>query len=234
MRAFENVQLALYASGVLTQLGLSLSEVSLSFIIVQPRSYKRNGPVDRWHARGPAILPMIEKCADAAPRVLGSNPKMVVNEGCRDCPGRHACPALQKATMTELDVARSLLPTVMSPEAVGIELRYLKRAELLIKARIDGLEAQGMAELKAGQRVPHFTLGEKETRRRWTKPANEVLALGQLLGIDLAKPTEPITPSQAEKKGIDGSVILQYSEFPKGAIALIEDDGSAARQIFQQ
>jgi hypothetical protein len=45
----------------------------------------------------------------------------------------------------------------------------------------------------------------------WTKPATEVYALGDMMGVDL-RVTKPCTPTQAINAGIDGTVINAYAD----------------------
>jgi hypothetical protein len=71
-------------------------------------------------------------------------------------------------------------------------------------------------------------------RERWKKdvPHAEVIMMGDLLGVDIRKPVEMDTPAQVRKKGIDESVIAEYSETPMTALKLVEVDGAKIRQIF--
>ena len=55
--------------------------------------------------------------------------------------------------------------------------------------------------------------------------------MGELLGFDLAKPKEPITPAQARKIGVDNSLIDEYSQRVPGALKLVE--AKDARKVFR-
>ena len=69
-------------------------------------------------------------------------------------------------------------------------------------------------------------------REVWNKPTAEVLALGELMGFNLAKPAAVITPNQAVKLGLDEKIVKTYAIRPKGEMKLAQDDGSLARKIF--
>jgi hypothetical protein len=68
-------------------------------------------------------------------------------------------------------------------------------------------------------------------RQRWTRPDAEIIALGQMMGVELSKP-KLITPKQAEDKGLDSTLVKAYSEYPLGEVKLKPDDGTTARKVF--
>ena len=53
-----------------------------------------------------------------------------------------------------------------------------------------------------------------------------------MLGVDLARPIEPITPAQAVKAGLPAEMLTALAETPRGGAALVRDDGSRARTVF--
>jgi len=67
--------------------------------------------------------------------------------------------------------------------------------------------------------------------RKWNKPDEEVLALGEIFGKDLSKKSV-VTPTQALKLNIDESVIMAYSYIPKGDAKLVENNPNDAAKIF--
>ena len=72
-----------------------------------------------------------------------------------------------------------------------------------------------------------------DPQRPTTVPVPEVLALGEMFGKALAKPTEAITPKQARDLGIDATVIDAYAERPRGALRLEPVDDNAAKLAFE-
>ena len=86
--------------------------------------------------------------------------------------------------------------------------------------------------MRRGMRVPHWTLSPGQSREKWVKGDAEVILLGKMLGIDLAKPVEAITPAQAKAKGATAEVIAAYSFRPPAALKLTLDDGADARKVF--
>lgn len=153
---------------------------------------------------------------------------------CTNCRGRHACEALQRASLAVLDVVTSNAPHELPPPAVGAELRWIKRAAKMLEARATGLEAQALAMIKRGERVPHFTLGESVTRQVWNVPEEQAIAMGELLGVNVAKAPKALTPKQAMDAGLPEDVVNEISHRPKGALTLVAEDITKARKIFKE
>mgnify|MGYP000213916355 CR=1 FL=1 len=70
-------------------------------------------------------------------------------------------------------------------------------------------------------------------RERWAKPLEEVLALGDMLGVDVAKKAA-ITPKQAVKAGILEAPEAVVEAPDQRAILAAEIDVLVARDVFGQ
>jgi hypothetical protein len=235
VEVFENWQLVDYASGILDALevdGLADEFIDVEFVVVQPRSYHKDGTVRRWSTTARELRPLVNKLAGAAE--AAHMPKPVARptpKACKHCPGRHSCEALQREAYFAADVAGMSTPVEMSVDAMGLELRMLQRAQKLLEARASGLAEQLEHALAGGQASPYFALAPGESKLVWSKPAEEVLALGQLAGVDLAKPREPVTPTQA-KKLLDPALVAMYSDRTRAALKLTPVDTVGARKVF--
>jgi hypothetical protein len=238
VEVFENWQLIAYAAGIIWELNLDDINLTVHFCIVQPRSYHRDGAVRTWRVRGSDLRPYVNRLAsgaEAAVRHDGSfNDTAVctVNRGGVYRTGRRAGPALQRSAMGAVDLAEAPVPFDLPPAAVGVELRMIQHAMLMLKARADGLEEQAKSTMMAGVDVPHFRLERPPGREKWQKPVSEVLALGSMLGLNLAKPPEAITPTQARKMGLPAELTATYAVRSAGELTLVPDDGSKARKVF--
>lgn len=241
--AFENWQLIDYTAGLLSEAndfngaaGLpAFSETNIDVVlrVVQPRAYHPDGPVREWRTTADALRPYVFRLSMAAEEATGDNPPCKpVASACEHCTARHACTALQTAVYRGMDIAKRAQAAELSPAALGLELRLLAEATALIEARKSGLEEQAEAVIRNGQSVPHWTMQRGTAREVWEKPHAEVIALGQMMGLDLRKPPEAITPTQAKAKGLPASLVSQYSIRPAGSMKLVLDDGSAARKVF--
>lgn len=230
--AFRNWQLIDYGEGVWTALDINHREFGFAFTIYQPRNYHKDGPFRRWSCTGQEHERLVGLLREAAHLAVDPDTPAVTGDHCRDCRGRHACEALQRAVGIGIDVAYRTAPLVLPPNAAGLELRTLMAAEARLKARREGLEAQIASLVRSGKQGTGFALEQGYGRERWTQPVEDVVAMGALFGKDLAAPPAAITPVQARKKGIDENVIAAYSEKPKGEMKLVPVSDRDAIKVF--
>lgn len=230
--AFENEQLVAYTVGCIDAAGKSDLEVIAVNRIVQPRSYHRDGPVREWRYRASDVRALVNLMNMAVAEALGPNPRTHVGPACRDCRARFACETLQRAGETAMDVAGQAMPHILDDVSLGVELRNITRMFKLLEARKEALEEQAIARSRAGARIPHFRAENGGGRQTWKKPASEVIALGQMLGIDLAKPPAAVTPLQAAARGFPEALAVGYVEKSSGGFKLVPDDGSEFRRVF--
>lgn len=233
IEVFECWQLIDYVVGSADELQLDDLTNSVEMVIVQPRSFHRDGPVREWMTRLCDLRAQVNILTMAAERALEPGAKCTPNPECEFCPARHACEAVQHSAYRAVALSKGSTPLVLSPAAVGLELRTLEAAEAALAARISGLKAQAVALFKGGAQVPGWAMVPTSGREAWRedKPLAELLQLGELFGISLAKPAA-ITPGQARKAGMPEEVIAQYAGKPSRGLALERDDGSTARRVF--
>lgn len=244
VEVFENWQLIDYAAGWLTQINamqsaaslpaISETELTVGFTIVQPRAYHMEGPVRSWVTTGAKLRDKVFALNMAADEAMGADPQCKPKpEACEHCSARHACVALQRSVYRGMSMATQALSTNMSSEALGLELRLVVEALQLLEARKSGLQEQIESMMRHGARVPHWTFAPGRAREKWLKEDGEIITMGKMLGVDLSKPVEAITPAQAKAQGIDPSIVAAYAFRPPAALKLTLDDGSAARRIFE-
>lgn len=236
---FENWQLIAYAIGIINEMALNsgrpLTEfnwsMKINLTVVQPRCYYRGAPVRTWSIVAADLQDYARTLKEAAAAAMSGNPTATTNSECCDCPGRHACPALQKAAYSDAEFSERSTPLELSPEAASLELRMLERAYERLGARVDGLRETVTAYARSGRPVPFHTLKQGYGRQQWTVPPEQVIALGSLYGADLRKPAV-LTPKQAEAAGVDGAVIKHYSITPVGKLTLVAENPTDARRVF--
>jgi hypothetical protein len=234
VEAFENPQCVEYVAGCLDELGIDPADptVLVEIRIVQPRAHHRDGPVRSWTTRAVDLLPHIAAASAAAYEALGPSPTYRVGPECRDCAARHACTTLQAAALTACDVAGKAQPFDLPPDALALEYRTLKRHASLLSARLSGLEEQALSLGRRGTPLPGLRIEHGAGRERWTVPDDVVIAMGQVLGVQLGKPPAAITPKQALKAGLPEAAITGLVDTPRGEAKLVEDDGTMARRVF--
>lgn len=230
---FENLQLVEYIAGITDGVSDVLDGgIEILAVIAQPRSYSSRGAIREWRTTLQDLRALINICSSAAHEALGPGPRTRVGPECRDCRARHACPALQQAGYAAMDEAKHVTPLVMDTAAMALELKLAKRAAALLQARIGGLEEQALATLKAGGSVPGWKVEHASGREVWAKPPGEVIAVAKMLGVDVQKRIDAITPKQALEAGLHPEVVKSMARRTTGGASLVEDDGSNARRIF--
>jgi len=236
VEAFENWQLIDYTAGILGEAqinGLQDQNTVVDMRVIQPRAFHRDGPVRSWMVVASDLRSHINRLSMAADDAMSATPTASPHPvACENCQGRHACEALQRAAYFAADYGQQAGALDLTPHALGLELRALSRAHALLEARMTGLQAQAEALLRTGKLVPFWMIETKPGNLAWTKPVAEVLALGQMMGLDLAKPVDAITPAQAKKAGLPDALVNTYAARPTGSAKLKPDDGSKARLTF--
>lgn len=231
---FRNWQIVDYMLCALETAGFSFEDVhdwSFSLRIVQPRDYKAE-PVKTWEITGAQLPPLLFDLKAAAIAAKTRNAPCIPGDYCGDCTAAHACPALRAVGGYAMDIAGESTPEFLDNEGIGLELRAITRAMKRLEARKTGLEEVAIAKIQMGERLPHWTLGRGDTREKWVSAADEVFMMGDLMGVNLRKEPEPITPNQARKAGVDATIVATYAQKPAGAVKLLPADASDAAKAF--
>jgi hypothetical protein len=228
---FENWQLICYALCELLSLAWP-RDWAVELRVVQPRAYHRDGVIRTWGTTSAQLIDVyFSQLQRAAVECLQPNAPVRSGTHCRYCPARHACEAAIDAGVQLYEVIRQPVPVDMSNRDLGAYLHLVQRA----RAQLDFLETaiaeRVTGKIRAGETVPGYALQPGRGRTRWVKPAAEVLRIGRLLGVDLAKPSEPITPNQASKAGLDPAVLAASTERTATGLALVSVQDQA-RRIF--
>lgn len=235
--AWENWQCLDYASGILDLpelRGYPREGIQVEINVVQPRNFHPDGMIRRWvlgagHDLDTFVGQMRQHAADAD----GPKPWVRVGAECRDCRGRHACQALHNAADGVADIAGVMSAVELPPEALGVELRMLERAEKLLDARLTGLREQAEIMIRQGKRIPFFQLKQGNNREMWTKSVEEIALVGELLGLQLTT-QKPVTPAQARKLGVTTEIVAAYSTRPPGEFKLVPVTEDDVRKVFSK
>lgn len=227
--AFENWQLLASVVGFDYEKGQDIE-----LVVVQPRAIGEP-PVKTWKITVEEYegkwLPILK---EAALEAVSDAPRTTSGRHCMYCPARHACKTLAATTRSAVDYSMGASNLDLTPEGAGIELALLMDAAERIKHRISGVEAQVEGWLKDGKNVPNYTLQQSYSNLKWTAPTDKVLAVAKMAGVDILKPQEPLTPTQAKKAGLAESIITKLAERQYLGDKLKRIDTNKMRKAFQQ
>lgn len=232
---FYNEQGTCYLAGVFEAFELTEDDLKswrVELRIVQPRNYKLGGPVRVWTPTIPALFANFCRLSAMAEMAQMVHAPTQTGEQCRDCPGRHACAALQRVGAYAIDLAGQPTPVELPPVALALELKLVHAALDRLRARATGLEEVVLGLIRAGQSVPGWGIEHGQSREKWTLPDDEVFTLGDLFGVELRK-VQPITPTQARKAGLPPEAVKGITERPPGKGELAILDETAIAKVFQ-
>lgn len=237
---FRLPQLICYLAGVWEGSGYTREDVAswtVHFHIVQPRHYTAEGPVKTWPATGAEMWALIDDWKARAERADDITSGLKVGPWCKHCTAIHVCEPARAAGGFAMDFAGRAIPAHLPPEALGLMLKLIGAAKAHLEALETGLEQEALASItNQGVRVPFWEVGHADTKERWNRPVAEVLAMGDALGVKLAKAREPVTPAQARKLlagvKVDPAVISSYRVRPQGKRKLVPVDDNTAAKTF--
>lgn len=213
------------------------SDIDVTMTICQPRSYHRGSFIRSWTVKAFELVPYAEKLAAAFIEALSPYAKVIASDQCKDCKARHDCEASLSSAFHGVDVAYQPVPLKMRPEDKSATLKRLRHAAARITAVMTGLEADIVASIGRGVRVPGFVNESGSGKTVWTVSKEEVLMLGEALGVSFDKP-DTITPIQAaavlKRAKLDPSIVSAYSETTAGGAKLIESSASMAAKAFNE
>jgi len=227
--AYRNWQMAAYLSGLysLTDGG---ADWRFEATIFQPRNFHPDGPVRTWRPDVAELSEMVRHLRVRCEEALSDNPWTQAGPWCADCPARFDCLTLQSAADNVLEHVGEAVPLNLAPDQVGRELTRLKRAEAILEARVSGLEAHTETLIRGGEGVPGWLIEHTSGREQFTVPVADVLALGGLFGVQLAKPVETVTPAQARKAGVPADVVAKIVNRRPGSARLVPINPAAAEK----
>jgi len=235
VEAFENWQGINYLAGLLDELGISGvtdQHTTVRIRIAQPRAFHQDGQIREWSILASELRGYFNILSNNAHISLGPDATTHTGDHCRYCEALHACPAALKAGLDMFEVTGVPLPVELTPQNMGLQLSIIQRARKQLEYLESAFEEQVKSSIRSGKNVPGWSVATRYGRKKWAKPVDEVIALGDMMGKDLRKPLEAITPTQAKSLGIDEALISAYSEKPNTGLKLTPDNKNKAREVF--
>lgn len=248
-----NWQLLSYFAGIMDTLDLNDEYTRVEFIIVQPRAFHSDGPVRRIIVTSTSLRAQVNEAFNKVHRAMkpfeavpmGPMPECVTGAHCVNCPAavNNVCKTFQQATSQVVEFVGKMGRVAMTPGDVGVELAILQDAHQFIKGRVQALEAQADAHIRAGKHVPLFTLEPTGGGWKWndTVTVQELEAMANACGITLrnvisdphSRKSPVVTPTQANRAGIDAAVIDAYASHIPGGLKLARSNStSTATKVF--
>lgn len=242
VEVYQNKQITAYSVGVMDALHLHDIDPNLwvDMVLVQPRSYHKEGPVRRWLIQAMELRALVNLIAGKVERALGPKPPTKTGNHCLDCTARHICTTLQYAVQSIAQFAGTAERVELDSHAVGVELAMVDDALKLLEARRTGLAAQADAMGRQGKPIPNYHYEPGRTNLTYFDDVNadELIAFGDLCNINLRRKLERkdllVTPTQAINLGIDPKCMESYASRPKGALKLTRDDSTTAQKVFNR
>lgn len=235
VEVFFNWQFIAYVVGLLEMLGLPDLGTHVVCTVVQPRSYHPQGPVRTWKFFADDIRAEVNIAMQAAVAAVGSKPTTEAGAWCTDCPAVYVCTTVQSAGAVGITMAGRPEPHHLTGPALAYELMLLDKFLGIMEARQTGLQEQAKSMLARGEVIPGVSLERGQAKLYWHDDVSvdEVQMLGTVMGKNLLKPPELITPTQAINKGIAAEMIGVYAHRPLGKPKLtLDPDNINARKAF--
>jgi len=213
-----NVQLEQYAYGVLAGYKLPINvpyPVSrVIMTIIQPKLALKGMPIITSHEVkvsdllsniGTIVLQAAATDKPDAPLVPGDSQ-------CKFCKAKGSCAALASNVMKEVGIM--FQPTVINPMDVAqqsadkdpttmddAQIKQIMEAAPLMRQLLEGVEAEALRRLQAGQSIPGLKLVNGRGSRAWALPEEQMAEKLVKMGIPKTAiyETKLVTPAKAEK-----------------------------------
>ena len=235
VEVFECWQLINNCAGLLEKLqinGLYDQKLKIHFRIVQPNAYHRLGPIREWIVTASDLRAYFNQLNHAAHEALSEKRMFQTGNHCKYCCARYACNAALNTGMSLYETVSKPVPMDLTPQQIGLQYSIVQRAREQLEFLESSYEEQIKRLQKSGIVVPGVTYELTYGRKKWNKPVKEILALGELMGVNLKKPDDVITPNQASKLSIDSAIIDAYSIRDRSGTKLVLDSETRVRSIF--
>lgn len=225
---FENEQLLGQAQGIMDTCP-HVQPLRIEFVIVQPYGYVSQ-KVRSWEIGIDEFPDFMKPIIDAVNDGITTN----VGPHCLYCPAREICGTFQAAASKVVHFSGMAEAVALTPAQMGAEYTVLCNAFKILEARKTVLGAMVEDQVRKGVRVPGWGMESKKSPRAWLVDKDVVIATGALIGVNLAKPPEPITPTQAlERKILDEETLKGLASRPPDSMKLKPISTALTRRIFK-
>ena len=205
--------------------------LELEFRIVQPRVYGHGGPIRVWSLKASDLRPLVNQLEARAAAQFGPNPVATTGPHCCDCDARTRCPAAIQAGVGLYEVAVRALPKDPTPTDLGLQALIIQEAIDRLTAIQKGFDETILALTRGGTPVPGWAWESKTGRATWNCSTEDVIAVGNALGVNIAKPGV-MTPNQAKDAGLDAATVDALTIRPARGFRVVPAKGANIKRIF--
>ena len=238
VEAEDNWQLFLECHAVFHELTMgemgSWLDWSFDLRVVQPRCFHSVGTLRPWTFNHETYVANLTKVTETVHGIANGDVTTCAWSHCRGCSAGVQCVSFTYASFSAMEYAKSLTVNTPNDMQLGVQLKMIRKVKEMLDIRATALEEQVLHRMRSGNVVPFFNMVQGKGRETWRKdvPVDQLIMMGDLMGVDIRKPVTIDTPAQCRKKGIDELVIAEYIETPSTGLKLVEVDDSTARNVF--
>ncbi len=236
VEAFENWQLINYYAGLVDELNLNGyvdQKLIVHLRIIQPRGYHKDGPIREWIVKASDLRGYINTLQTNAEIALSPKAKLNSGSHCKYCSARHACDTALSAGIGMYEMSNKPIPINLTPYALGLEYKIVQRAIQQLRFLESAYFEQIKSLIESGKNVPGWIGEHGLSSLKWHKSVSEIIKFGDMMGYDLKKKQDAITPTQAIKLGVDKSLDNAFSKKYNTGLKLVPDNLNNATEIFK-
>lgn len=205
----ENWQLIGYAIGEVIRRGQSFTHIS--FKIHQPRPHHEDGSSREWLITYAELLEYKEKIENRMIEIADGRKDFQTSDKCKYCKGAaEACPAFSRLFYRALEVSMEFIQDSLTNEEIAKQLDQMKRAEEVLKIKLDSLTELGSSRIKKGQLIPGYVSENQYGHRAWKNGISPDV-IKYMTGKDVIEKSF-MSPAKAEKLGIKKELMKQLTE----------------------
>lgn len=229
-----NSQLLIYMLGVIEARGCDTIRVQyynekmnkpdkFQFTVVQPRSIENSQPIKTWKTNLKYLAQFKTKVFKGIDLCSSSKLIFSVGKWCRYCPAAHLCPILSNKIY---ETAKALVKTgditiPCAEDLTPVELVKALDFAGVIEGWIKDVRSYAEKQIKQGKIIDGYKLVAKKGYRKWVDEDNTKKVL-TTLGDKLYSERKLISPSQAEKLGIDKDTISKLVTKTSSGVNLVK------------
>lgn len=219
----ENWQILGYAIGEIIRRKQAFTHIA--FRIMQPRPHHEDGCIREWIITYSQLIEYKERIENRMLELANGRKEFQTSDKCKYCKGAaEACPAFSRLFYRALEVSMDFVQDSLDNEEIARQLDQVKRAEEVIKIKMDSLIDLGSSRIKKGQIIPGYIQTNKYSQREW-KPGVSPDAIKLMTGKDVLEKTF-MSPAKAEKLGVSKELVKQLSSTRLTGVKLEKKNGS--------